>query len=332
MENLKVAFFIDKVEFQYFSFHRLVTTFWLIKECNARSWEVYISTANQLFLKDNIPHANLFKTSLHNTKGSLELTREKECNLFNLNNFDLVFFRPDPPVDIDYINSTYILDFIDQTKTTVVNSPSGIRNTNEKVCINRFPKYVPPSIVTSTPLLIKEFLEEHNEIVLKPINKCFGKGVFYLKKGDKNINSIIDSSTDSGKTVIMAQEFINTNAGGDKRVNIICGNVLEEAITKLYGDGDFKFNTHSDECFKKVYITDREREICNEIAPQLMSDGLYLVGLDMLGEKIIEINVTSPCFFIKEMNQFFNTNLEVTIIDHIESLIASRKKDLSLIS
>lgn len=318
---MKAVFFVDPLEFKYFSFNKLVTTFWLIKECCLRNWEVYISTPDKLYLNNNLPYAYLSKVKYDH---KLEkLTKQENLQLYNLADFQIIFFRPDPPVDMNYIYSTYILDYLDNSKTVVINSSSGIRKANEKVYINNFTGMIPDNIVTSDSKLIKDFLNNHNEIIVKPLNKCFGKGVFYLRKGCKNVNSILDTSTESGKTTIMAQKFIKSTINGDVRVNIICGKVLDEAIIKVSGEEDFKFNAQRDEYLKKIYITDKQREVCNRIAPKLIDDGLYLVGLDMIEDKIIEINVTSPCFFIHEMNKIFNINLEKVIMDLMENQLSS---------
>lgn len=332
MADFKIVFIIDKVELQYFELNELVTSFWLIKECNERSWDVFITTADKLSLNNNIPQAQLYKTKLVNKNGKLDLVREKDLISFDLNNFDVILFRPDPPVDIDYIISTYILDYVDQHKTILLNSPSGIRAANEKLYINNFPFAAPPNISTSSITLLKEFLNEHKEIIVKPLNKCFGKGVFYLKKGDSNTNSILETATNNSKSVIMAQKYISKAKEGDKRIIIIGGKVYEEAIIKISGEGDFKFNAHKDEFIKKGFLTQKEREICNKISHKLLQDGLFLVGLDIIDNKIIEINVTSPCFFIKEINSMFNTKLEVRIVDYIESLINSKTPNSKILS
>ncbi|OGI03162.1 MAG: hypothetical protein A2104_07160 [Candidatus Melainabacteria bacterium GWF2_32_7] len=330
MNDYKILFVIDKIELKYFEFNQLVTSFWLIKECNLRNQEVFITTADKLSLNGNIPEAFVYKTKLSTSNDNIELTYGKKEVLAMLNDFDMILFRPDPPVDMDYIFSTYILDFVDATKTIIVNNPAGIRKANEKLYINNFPELIPNNITTSNISLIKDYLDEREEIIVKPLNKCFGKGVFYLKKGDKNTNSILDLVTNNGTTVVMAQEYLAGAKNGDKRVIIIGGNVFEEAIIKVSGKGDFKFNTHNDEYLKKGYLTDEEREMGNIIAPKLLQDGLFMVGLDVIDNKIIEINVTSPCFFIKEINQMFNVKLEERIVDYLESLLCPTEASLLL--
>lgn len=317
---MKLIFVIDKTEFKYFELNELVTSFWLIKECLLRNHDVYITTSDRLYLDGNNPQAYLYKTSQVNNSGKQDLIYDKKYFSACLNDFDLILFRPDPPVTMEYIFATYILDFVDKSRTKVVNKPEGIRSANEKLYINNFPELTPKSITTSNMDLIRDFVFEHEEAVLKPLNRCFGKGVYYLKKGDKNLNTIIDAAVNSGETPVIVQEYLKNAMNQDKRIIMIGGEAYEECITKLSGKEDFKFNTHRDEYFKKTCLTDKEREIAQKISSKLKDDGLYLVGLDVMDEKLIEINVTSPCFFIKEINAMFNTSLEKKIVDYLENL------------
>jgi glutathione synthase len=326
MNKFKIVYVIDKVEFRYFEFNDLVTSFWLIKECNHRNWDVYIATMDRLSLRNNLPEAQVFKTSLENTGDKTDIVYDKKAESICLNEFDCVVFRPDPPVDTDYIFATYILDYIDQSRTIVINNPSGIRKANEKLYINNFQGFVPENLTTSNSGLIKEFLQEYNEIILKPLNKCFGKGVFYLKKGDKNINAILESSTNNGTTVVMIQKYLPAIKNGDKRLIMIGGKLYDECVVKLSGEDDFKFHIHRDEYFKKGSVTNEQREMCKAIAPKLLEDGLYFVGLDVIDSTIIEINVTSPCFFIREINNMFGVKLENRIVDYMENLLSGRKQ------
>jgi len=318
---MRIVFVIDKIEFKYFEINELVTSFWLIKESLERGFEVCITTMDKLFLDENKPKAYLYKTSLINSGEKQDMVYDKKNFTACLNDFNLILFRPDPPVTMEYIFATYILDFVDKSKARVVNNPQGIRSANEKLYINNFPDLTPKSITTSNISLIRDFANEHEEAVLKPLNRCFGKGVYYLKKGDKNLNTIIDSETNSGGTPVIVQEYLKNAMNQDKRIIMIGGEVYDECITKLSGKEDFKFNTHDDEFFKKTDLSHKEREIGDRLSSKLKEDGLYLVGLDVMDEKLIEINVTSPCFFIKEINAMFNVNLEKRVVDYLESLI-----------
>lgn len=330
MSSYKALFVIDRVEFRYFEFNTLVTSFWLIKECLERNWEVHITTIDRLSLNNSKPEALMHEVSLINPETNPDIKYDKTPVNRDLNGFDTIFFRPDPPVDMDYIFATQIVDYVDKSKTLLLNSPTGIRKANEKLYINNFPEYVPTNIVTSDNSKIRDFLSEYGEIVVKPLNKCFGKGVFYLKQGDKNINSILDTVTNGGTTAVMAQQFIKSSEAGDKRIIIINGEVFDETIIKVSGKGDFKFNSHKDEYLQKGYITEEERAMCIDIASKLIEDGLYMVGLDVIEGKIIEINLTSPCFFIKEINKMHNVMLEKRIINIIEDILLSKEADTLL--
>jgi len=313
---MNILFVIDNIEFKYFEFNKLVTSFWLIAGLIERNHRVDIVTKDKLFLDGNIPMGLTYKTSLENN----DLIKTKEYQKTELNSYNAIFFRPDPPVDNDYINATYVLDYVDK-KTLIINNPQGLRNANEKLFINNFPNIIPKNITTADSGLIREFLHTHKEIVIKPLNRCFSKGVFYLNDKDKNIHTIIDTATNSGQTMVMVQEFLPKIKEGDKRLVYIDGEIFEECVCKIHGDDDFKFNTHDDKFFKKGIITDEERKIAEYIKPIMEKEGLYIAGLDVVDGKMIEINVTSPCFFIKEVNQVFNTHFEIKILDKIENLI-----------
>lgn len=311
--NNKILFIIDKVEIKHFEFNKLVTDFWLIKELLQRGQEVFIATNAQLNLQNSIAFCNCAKSFLKSENIYLE---EKYQDL-KIEDFNLVMFRPDPPVDMDYINATYILDFVDREKTVILNEPKAIRDFNEKLHANLFYKYMPENIVTSNQKEIELFLEKNKEIILKPLNRCFGSGVMYLKLGDKNTHSIINSMTNNQTTLIMAQKYIHAAEKGDKRVLILFGEVLEECVVKLPSNNDFKFNTHSDEFIKKSILSESEKVKFSQVAKKLNEMGIVFAGLDVIDEQIIEINVTSPCYFIKEINNYFSVTLEKTIVDYI---------------
>ncbi len=313
---MNILFVIDDLEFKYFEFNKLVTSFWLIYGFIKRGYRVDIVTKNKLFLQGNIPMGLTYQTSIKND----DLIKEKEFKKTDLNFYNVIFFRPDPPVNEDFINATHVLDYIGKN-TLVLNSVQSLRNANEKLYINNFPNIVPENIVTSDDELIREFLYKNKEIVIKPLNCCFSKGVFYLNDKDKNIHTIIDIATNSGKTMVMVQKYLPEISEGDKRLVYIDGEIFEECVCKIHGDDDFKFNTHNDKYFKKGVITEEERKIAKYIKPKMEKEGLYIAGLDVIDGRVIEINVTSPCFFIKEVNQLFETNFEVKILDKLEGLI-----------
>lgn len=302
----KMLIVIDRIELKYFEFNKLVTNFWMVKGLIENGIETYISTIDNLSLKNGKGCAKCYKTY----EKSNDIFYEKQLIDFILEDFEKIFFRPDPPVDSDYINATYIFDFVDRSKTQIINDTKAIRDFNEKLHANLFRQFMPENIVTASKDEIEEFLNIHNEIVLKPLNNCFGSGVMYLKKDDKNTLSIIKTLTNNFKSICMVQKYIPQIQYGDKRVIILNGEVLDECVLKIPTKDDFKFNTHSDEYIKKAVLTESEKEKFTIVAQGLKNLGITMAGLDVVDEKILEINITSPCFFIKEINERFSVHLE----------------------
>ena len=316
---MKILFVIDRIELKYFEFNNLVTNFWMIKELLNRHYDVFITTIDKLSLYNKIPYSSCAKAFCK----SGNIFYEKEFKKVDINEFDAVIFRPDPPVDLDYINATYIIDFA--TNPVKINNTQAIRDFNEKLHAVNFIEFMPPNLVSASIFDIESFLKEHKEIILKPLNRCFGSGVMYLYDGDPNTRSIINSLTNNGTSVVMVQKYIPAVKQGDKRVLILGEEVLDECIMKLPSSDDFKFNTHDDNYIRKAVLTQQEKENFKIVAKKLNALGIYMAGLDVIDGQIIEVNVTSPCYFIKEINNYFGTNLEIKIIDYLESLINQKK-------
>ncbi len=311
----RVLFIIDETEYKYFEFNPLVTDFWLIKTYLEENYSVDITTKHELYLKGCTPYSLSHSVKL----SGKEIIKDNSYKEELINSYSIVYVRPDPPVDIDFINATYVLDYADKDKTLFLNSPSSLRNINEKLYINKFPSLAPKNIVTSDIKLIKEFLYENNEIIIKPLNKCFSSGVFYLNGTDKNINAIILAATDNGKTKVMVQEFLKGIENGDKRLIFIAGEIMDYAVRKVATNNDFKFNEHIKENLIKGDLTKEQKDMEKIISDTLIKDGIYMAGLDVIEDKIIEINITSPCFFINEINSLYNIRFEKIIFDKLQN-------------
>lgn len=312
---MDILFIIDRLELKYFEFNDLVTNFWLIREMLYENKKVFITTIDKLGVSANKAFAHCYEA--YEEKGNIFY--DKTSLKKNIQDFGLVMLRNDPPVDLDYINSTYILDFVDRKNTVIMNDPRTVRDFNEKLHTVLFSDLMPEHIVTSSKSDIMEFLNEFGEIVLKPLNRCFGAGVMTLKKGDKNTAVIINSMTNNGSTLVMVQKYIEQAKYGDKRVLFLGDEVLDYCVQKLPSNDDFKFNEHCDNNIIKAVLTDSEREKFAPVAKKLNSMGISMAGLDVIDEKIIEINVTSPCYFIKEINNHFGINLERKVTNFILS-------------
>lgn len=315
-----ILFIIDEVELKYFEFNHLVTNFWIIKELLDRNYKVSISTKNRLMVENASAKVSCFESFVQGG----DIFYHKQENKKSVNDFDVVFFRPDPPVDIDYINACYVFDFVDKNRTFVINDPCAVRNFNEKFHLNYFPEFAPKNIVSSSKDEIRAFVKENEEAIIKPLNRCFGSGVYYLKNGDRNENSIISNLTNDGKTLVMVQKYIDKARFGDKRVLILGEHVFDECVTKLPGKDDFKFNTHSSEFFSHAELSKHEKELAQKIAVKLNQMGLYMVGLDMIDGYVIEINVTSPCYFIEEINTQNKIHFQDVFMKKLLNLIEAR--------
>ncbi len=307
----KVLFIIDKIELKYFEFNQLVTNFWIIKEFLDRGNSVYITTVPQLSLLGTTAVSKCYEAFVNNENIFYKNIIESK----EINSFDIVMFRPDPPVDIDYINATYIFDFV--TKPHVINSPKAIRDFNEKLHSLYFKEYMTNTLVSSSLKDIEEFLAAHKQIVLKPLNRCFGSGVMYLYEGDPNTRTIINTVTNNETTMAMVQEFIPEVKHGDTRVLTLGNKILPYSIKKLPSNDDFKFNNHSDSFIIKSDLTEKQLNYFKPVAEKLCSLGIEMAGLDVINDKIIEVNVTSPCYFIKEINSRFGVNLEKELGDYL---------------
>ena len=321
MKNILIV--IDDIEFKYFEFNKLVTNFWFVFEYLRQGNNVYITLKNKLFQKRNIPYALVFETHIKNN----DIIKEEKATIKCLNDFSTIFFRPDPPVDIDYINASYILSYVNKD-VFIINNPSAIREKNEKLYINEFqniiPDCIPNNIVSSDEKIIKEFLFENKEIIIKPTNRCFGSGVFYLNDKDKNINTILSTATNNYKTQVMIQTYLPEISQGDKRLIYVCGELFEYAVLKVATNNDFKFNEHNKNTLKATKLSEKEKQLGDLIKDKFEKDGIYLAGLDVINEKIIEINLTSPCFFINEINNLYGINFEKIIVNKIESYTNAR--------
>ena len=317
---MDILFVIDRLELKYFEFNNLVTNFWIIRELLNENKNVFITTIDKLGMSKGIPFAHCCES--YEKDGNIFYEKTDICK--DINDFQLVMFRPDPPVDLDYINATYIFDFVDRNKTLILNDPKAIRDFNEKMHTCKFLDLMPENIVTCSKSDIIEFLNRNEEIVLKPLNACFGAGVMTLKKGDKNTAVIINTMTKNQTQLIMVQKYIPKAKFGDKRVMFLGEEVLDVCVQKLPSNDDFKFNEHCDSNIIKAELTQSEKEKFLPVAKELTKLGLPLVGLDVIDEKIIEINVTSPCYFIKEVNGHFGCNLEKKITDFILSQLYAK--------
>ncbi len=241
-----------------------------------------------------------------------------------LDNMDAVFMRTDPPVTIPYLYATYILDYINPGTTLVVNAPSGLRTANEKMYALQFRSVIPETIVSQEKAVIQKFVEQQGAAVLKPLGGKAGEGILFLEPGDRNFNSLVEISTKAGREPVMVQEYLPAAKEGDKRIILLDGKPIG-AVNRIPTGKEFRGNMAVGGRVAAAEITPQEQKICALLAPQLQRDGLYFVGIDVIGGYLTEVNVTSPTG-IREIDRLNNVRLGEEVIRWIEQTVERMKK------
>ena len=289
------------------------TTLAIIEECLSRNYNIWH------FLPKDVSYIN--GEVMASSKIILEFNRDiqsgfKTSDLIrkNLKDLDLIFLRQDPPFDMPYITSTFLLEYIED-EVKIINKPSEVRNAPEKLFLNRWKSLTPETIITKNISEINSFRKKHKKIILKPLYGNGGNGIFFLDEKDKNFNSLIEIFLDSHPEQFILQEYLPNIKFGDKRIILINGKP-EGAINRIPSENDIRANLHVGGKATKTVISNKEMEICESIGPELIQRGLLLVGIDIIGNKLTEINVTSPTGF-REIQKFTNINLAKKLIDSL---------------
>ncbi len=238
-----------------------------------------------------------------------------------LASLDVVLMRKDPPVDMEFMYTTYLLEQAEAEGVLLVNRPSMLRDANEKLYTAWFPDCCPPTLVSRNMSRMRQFLEEHNDIVVKPLNGMGGASVFRVQQDDPNLNVILETITDNGNRSAMAQRYIPEITAGDKRILMIDGEPVPHALARIPAAGESRGNLAAGGTGKGVDLTDRDRWICEQVGPVLRDNGLLFAGLDVIGDYLTEINVTSPTC-IRELDAQYDTDIAGDLMSAIERQLA----------
>ena len=239
-----------------------------------------------------------------------------------LGSFDVIFMRKDPPFDMEYIYSTYLLERAQQEGALVVNRPDSIRDCNEKFFATTFPDCCPPLLVTRRADLIREFQAEHGDMVVKPLDGMGGSSVFRVKRDDPNLSVILETLTRHGQQQIMAQKFLPEISDGDKRILMINGEPLDYALARIPMAGEARGNLAAGGTGEGRPLTERDRWIAGQVGPELVSRGLTFVGIDVIGDYLTEVNVTCPTC-IRELDAQFSLDIAAKLLDTVATQLSN---------
>jgi glutathione synthase len=317
---MKIAFIADPLD--SFKIYK-DTTFAMMREAAARGHALYAMQQEDLLWQAKVVCGDA---------RPIELTGEKplwyragDPVRTPLAEFDAVVMRKDPPFDMEYVYSTYLLEFAEAQGARVFNRPRAIRDYNEKMGIAHFTRFIAPSIATRSEGPIREFIAEHGDVILKPLDGMGGTSIFRVRRDDPNLNVIIETVTQYGRRTIMAQRYIPEISDGDKRILLIAGKAVPHALARIPKPGETRGNLAAGGTGVARELSRRDREIAEALAPALAKEGLLLVGLDVIGDYLTEVNVTSPTCF-QEITQQTGFNVAGMFLDALEAACPARAR------
>ena len=292
----------------------------MMLEAKRRNWDIYTFNSSDMFHLKGEVFAKARKTLVADSQSNWHECEEAE--ILQLKEIDVVFMRKDPPFDMDYIYATYLLEQLEASGVMVVNKPSSLRDANEKLFALNFPELIPKTLVSSNNEKLSVFINDNVDVVVKPLDGMGGTNIFKLKKGDDN-EELLLKLTNNGQRYIMAQEFLPEIKHGDKRILLINGKPVDYALARIPAEGNFKGNLAAGAIGVGQPLSERDRFLCKQIAPTLIEKELIFVGLDVIGDYITEINVTSPTC-IRELDSQFGLNISSELLDVVEEKLALR--------
>ncbi len=313
---MELAFYADPLEKFVI---KKDSTFALMKEAVERGYRISAFCQHDLVLNGQNVHARVNGIELTGTEDHRWFdVRETEDRA--LETFDAVIVRKDPPFDVEYLNSTYLLELSEKKGARIFNRPDALRSHNEKLTIAQFPEFMAPTLVTADQEQLRSFHAEYRDIILKPLNAMGGNGVFRIGEDGLNLGAAIETLTASGRKAVMAQRYIPDIVEGDKRVLLINGQVVPFALARIPQKGEVRGNLAAGGTGRAQLLSERDRQIAETLAPVLADRGLFLVGLDIIGNWLTEVNVTSPTCF-REIAQQTGFNVAGLFMDELEKTV-----------
>ncbi|MFT6834352.1 MAG: glutathione synthase [Francisellaceae bacterium] len=286
---MKILFIIDPIE-------NLIaykdTTVMMMQETSRRGWETYISTLDEMLIHDG--NAYTYSTPVtpnNDPKNWYELGKTEK---FSSTEFDIIMMRKEPPFDMEFVYATYILDIAEKNGSKVVNSPAALRNYNEKCHITHFPEFTPLTLITKKKEELLQFIDKHENTIIKPLDGMGGASIFRIQKGDANTNVILETITNYFTNYVMAQIFNPEIKKGDKRILIVDGKPLDYVLARVPAKNDFRGNIAAGATSVVQNISPRNKEIANAVGQHLKKNNILFAGIDLIGDTMTEINITCP--------------------------------------
>ena len=298
------------------------SSFAMLLEAQRRGWPVAYMEQGDVFLRDGKTFARM--RALHVQDNTEHWFDFGAATVGPLGALDVILMRKDPPFDMEYIYTTYLLEHAETEDVLVVNKPQALRDCNEKLFTAWFPQCTPPTLVTRSKNQLRDFLNEFGDIILKPLGGMGGASVFRLRAGDPNTGVVIETMAGHEQRFVMAQKFISEISAGDKRILMINGEPVPYALARIPAEGETRGNLAAGGRGVGVPLSPRDRWICEQLGPVLREKGLLFVGLDVIGDYLTEINVTSPTC-IRELDAWYGLNIAAQFLDVVEKAVASDK-------
>lgn len=295
------------------------STLAMMEAAQKRGWIIHVMYQGSLSIRDGVVFGRQKRITIQDDLTSDWFTLEEELE-GPLSELTAILLRKDPPFDMEYIYSTYLLELAVKAGTPVLNNPTSVRDCNEKLFALHFPQCCPPHLVSRDPKLLKAFHQEHGDVIFKPLDGMGGSSIFRLKQDDPNVSVIIETLTSFGSEQIMAQKYLPEIKQGDTRILLINGEPVPYGLARIPATGETRGNLAAGGSGVARPLNDRDRWICEQIAPELKRRGLYFVGIDVIGDYLTEINVTCPTC-VREINKAYDLDIAGDYMDFIAQLI-----------
>ena len=318
--TIKIGVVMDPIDQLNYKKDSTLAMLWAAQ---AKDWQLFYMEQKDLYLDQGVARASMARlTVFHDPDRWFSLEPHEQTDLAEL---DVILMRKDPPFDNEYIYSTYILEAAERLGTLIVNRCQSLRDCNEKVFATQYPQCCPPVLVSADNERLKAFYLQHEDVIFKPLDGMGGTSIFRVKPGDSNLSVILETLTNFGELTIMAQRYIPQIVDGDKRILMINGEAVPYCLARVPASGELRGNLAAGGEGRSQPLTERDQWIADQIGPTLVEKGLLFVGLDIIGDFLTEINVTSPTC-IREIDAGYDLNIGARLMDCIEDTLKARTR------